>query len=120
MLVCRALFLISLCAASAACARRASAADRADELLTIKAASIGFGGAFKAGFWQPVRLTVTAGAAGARGRLELVVPDGDQVPVVYRDSAHGELDLNPGQEQTIMLYAKSGPVDSPFSLRLVE
>src|SRR3954469_4408571 len=34
------------------------AAERADQILTIKKATIGFAGKFKAGFWQPVRLTI--------------------------------------------------------------
>ena len=32
---------------------------------------------------------VVAGTAGAHGHLELMVPDGDQVPVIYRDSDRG-------------------------------
>src|SRR6185312_9719703 len=84
----------------------ACAAEAAGELLTIKQASLGFGGKFKAGFWQPVRLTVVAGEAGARGTLELIVPDGDQTPVVYRDSQRGEINLSAGQEQSVLLYAK--------------
>jgi hypothetical protein len=96
----------------------ALAADRADDLLTIKQASVGFGGKFKAGFWQPVRLTVAAGSAGAKGRLELVVPDGDQMPVVYRDARRGGLDLGAGQEQSLLLYAKSGPIATPLTVQL--
>src|SRR5206468_1212865 len=88
-------------------------------VLTIKKASIGFGGKSKAGFWQPVRLTIVAGAEGARGSLQLVVPDGDQVPVIYSDDTRGAIDLSPGEERTVLLYAKSGPIDSPIDARLV-
>src|SRR5689334_8303045 len=111
MLFLRSLLLTSLCAL-AAIVPRAYAADRPD-VLTIKKSSVGFGGKLKAGFWQPVRLTIVAGDEGARGSLQLVVPDGDQVPVIYRDDARRAIDLNPGQEQTVLLYAKSGPIDAP-------
>ena len=78
----RALVLVNLLASLAVSVPCASGADGTNDVLTIKKVSVGFGGKFKAGFWQPVRVTVVAGAAGAQGRLELVVPDGDQVPVV--------------------------------------
>ena len=60
-----------------------------------------------------VPLTIVAGAEGARGSLQLVVPDGDQVPVIYSDDTRGAIDLSPGEERTVLLYAKSGPIDSP-------
>src|SRR5207253_4812564 len=89
------------------------------DFLTIKSATVGFGGKFKAGFWQPVRLTVIAGPAGARGRLELQVTDGDQAPVVYRDESRGAVDLSPGEETTTHLYCKSGPIAAPITVRLI-
>src|SRR5262245_52424438 len=98
----------------------AAGVEASADLLTIKAASIGFGGKFKAGFWQPVRLTVVAGPEGARGRLELVVADGDQAPVVYRDDQRGQIDLNADGEQSVLLYAKSGPIAAAFTVRLVD
>src|SRR5689334_9009389 len=90
MLFLRVLVLASGCAL-AVVAPCATAADRADDALTLKTAKIGFGGKFKAGFWQPVRLTVVAGSLGARGRLELMISDGDQAPVVYYDSSRGDV-----------------------------
>src|SRR5262245_11005815 len=96
-----------------------AAADVAPGVLTVKSATVGFGGKFKAGFWQPVRLKVAAGPDGARGRLELQAPDGDQAPVVYRDEARGLIDLSAGEETTTLLYFKSGPITSPISLRLM-
>src|SRR5262245_142500 len=91
----------------------------AKETLTVKQTTIGFGGKFKAGFWQPVRLIVVAGHAGARGQLEIVSPDGDQMPVVYRGVAWGELNLAAGEEQAVLLYFKSGPAATPITARLV-
>jgi hypothetical protein len=90
----------------------------AGSLLTVQAASVGFGGKFKAGFWQPVRLKLAAGPTGARGRLELVAPDGDQSPVIYGNEQAAELNLTAAQEASVLLYAKSGPVASPLTLQL--
>jgi hypothetical protein len=89
-----------------------------DELLTVKSSSIGFGGKFKSGFWQPVRATLVAGQAPVRGRLEVVAADGDQTPVIYANEQASELNLSPQQETTVLLYAKSGPVAAPLVLQL--
>ena len=62
-------------------------------------------------------VTIVAGPQGTAGRLEVIVPDGDQVPVVYRDRDRGQINLAAGQRQTLLLYAKSGPVDVPFAIR---
>jgi hypothetical protein len=93
-------------------------ADEAGPLLAIQAASVGFGGKFKAGFWQPVRLTLAARSQAVRGRLELVVPDGDQVPVVYGNEQAGEFSLAAGEKAEVLLYAKTGPIAAPIRVQL--
>jgi len=100
--------------------RVAQAEQPAGGVLTIRDATIGFGGRFKSGFWQPVRLTVVAGSGGARGRLELLGLDGDQVPVAYRDEAAGEINLKAEEETTLQLYFKSGPIATPIRARLMD
>jgi hypothetical protein len=95
-------------------------ADQSADVLTLKSATIGFGGKFKAGFWQPVWLTLVAGSAGARGQLELVVADGDQTPAVFFDAERGSIDLSVGSERTILLYCKSGPATAAITARLVD
>jgi hypothetical protein len=97
----------------------ALAADGPRDLLRVKSATVGFGGKFKAGFWQPVRVTVIAGAEGAKGRLELQATDGDQSPVVYRGASVEAIDLAAGEETTTHLYCKSGPIAAPINVRLV-
>jgi hypothetical protein len=97
-----------------------SKADQSADLLTLKDAKVGFGGKFKAGFWQPVSLTLVAGSAGARGQLELVVADGDQTPAVFLDAERGSIDLAAGGEKTILLYCKSGPAAAAITARLVD
>ena len=44
-------------------------------------------------------MTIVAGPQSAVGRLEVIVPDGDQVPVVYRDRDRGQINLAAGQRQ---------------------
>ncbi|HZN36740.1 MAG TPA: hypothetical protein VFB80_23080 [Pirellulaceae bacterium] len=89
-----------------------------DDLLTVKASSVGFGGKFKSGFWQPVRATLVAGETSVRGRLEVVAADGDQTPVIYANEQAPELNLSPQQETTVLLYAKSGPIAALLVLQL--
>jgi hypothetical protein len=91
----------------------------AADILTVKAATIGLGGKCKAGFWQQVLLTVSAGPQGANGRLEIVASDGDQMPVAFSGGDPGELSLAANEERTARLYFKSGPVATPIVARLV-
>lgn len=100
-----------------------SAAD--SSLLTIKKAEVGFGGSYRSGFWAPVSLTIVAPSSAARGELQLIAPDGDNVPVVYfatneADSSRCRIDLQPGQEATVHSYLKVGPQKSRFSARLID
>ena len=87
------------------------------ELLTLKSSRIGFGGKFKSGHWQPIRITVATNMGDVRGRFEVVAADGDQTPVIYTNEQAPECNLAAGQEATALLYAKSGPIGSPISVR---
>ena len=86
--------------------------------LTVTQAAIGLGGKYKAGFWNPVWLTVQAGPHGAEGKLEVIIPDGDQVPVIYGDEANATLQLAAGNEANVLLYAKVGPLNAPVRVQL--
>lgn len=105
-------------ALAAACAGLPMSQLVAADVLTVKSASVGFGGRFKAGFWQPIRVTLVAGSAGARGRLEILAADGDQTPVIYANEQAPELNLAAGQEMSVLLYAKSGPIATPLTVQL--
>jgi hypothetical protein len=96
----------------------APASSAANDLLTLQAASVGVGGQYKSGYWNPVRLTVAAGPQGAKGELVLVIPDGDRVPVLYADELRGAIDLASGEAATVLLYGKSGPVGVPMRVEL--
>ena len=64
-------------------------------------------------------LTVVAGSLGEGG-----LRTGDfrrrSAPVVYHDSSRGDVALDAGQEQTVLLYAKSGPINTPIEVRLID
>jgi hypothetical protein len=86
--------------------------------LTVKAASVGVGGRAKSGFWAPIRLDLQAGPAGARGQLEIVIPDGDNIPVIFADEKSSRIDLQPGQQLRLLRYAKIGPAAAPIRVQL--
>src|SRR5262245_54101892 len=117
----RLITLAALLAAWSSGPLPASAAENAAPILTLKSVSVGFGGKFKPGFWQPVRIHVQAGPQGTKGKFEAVALDGDQVPAIYRDTLHGSIDLlNDAYGTTVTMYAKSGPILAPFTVRLVD
>src|SRR5689334_10212558 len=86
--------------------------------LIVKTIAIGFDGKYRSSFWQPVRLTVAAVATGALVTFALAIPDGDQSPVIYADAERGTVDLAAGEDQSVHLYAKSGPVSASVSVQL--
>ncbi|MDX1947791.1 MAG: hypothetical protein SFU86_20505 [Pirellulaceae bacterium] len=92
------------------------AAASGSDALTLQSAQVGIGGMCKAGFWTPIWLTVQAGPEGASGRLEIVIDDGDQTPVIY--PASRPLDLAAGGEERVLLYARIGPIAAPITARL--
>jgi hypothetical protein len=94
-----------------------AAAEQAN-LISIKAASVGLGGKAKAGFWQPVRLTLVAGESPVRVRVEVIAPDGDRTPVLYANKEASEVNLAAGGEAMVLVYAKVGPVGTPLKVQL--
>ena len=94
------------------------AADEPAAPLTIQSARVGIGNRCKAGHWAPVWLELVAGPTGARGELELVVADGDNVPVVYGANRAGSLDLAPQESLRILRYIKIGPEAAPIRVQL--
>ena len=94
-------------------------------LLTIKQADIGFGGSYRSGFWAPISLKLVAPSSPASGELQLIAPDGDNVPVVFfaadkADSSSRRIQFQPGQEVTVHSYLKVGPQKGRLSARLID
>jgi hypothetical protein len=119
MLDCRKLCVVAVAIALQAglVAGRSVAAQQA-AALTVRSAQVGIGGRAKAGCFAPIWLDVAAGPNGVRGTLQVAAPDGDNVPVVYADSAAGELVLAPNQSATLLRYLKIGPVAAPITVQL--
>jgi hypothetical protein len=93
-------------------------AQSAAEPLAVQAATFGIGNKAKAGFWTPIWFDLKAGPNGARGRLEIVIPDGDNIPVIYDEPEGPDLDLAAGQDHRILRYAKLGPLAAPIRVQL--
>ena len=86
--------------------------------LSVTSAKVGVGGRCKSGFWAPIRFDLKAGAGGARGRLEIVIADGDHVPVIYADDAAAPLALKQGEDARVLRYAKIGPLAAAIRVQL--
>jgi hypothetical protein len=86
--------------------------------LEVVAARVGVGGQTKAGFWAPIWLDLQGGPQGASGRLEVVIPDGDNVPAIFPGPAGEVLELGPGETKSFLRYAKIGRVSAPISVQL--
>jgi hypothetical protein len=94
-------------------------------LLSIQHAGIGFGGTYRSGFWTPVTLTLVARDAPVTGVLQLIAPDGDNVPVVYfasneADTSSRRIQLDAGKKSTYRSYVKVGPKNGRLSARLID
>jgi hypothetical protein len=84
----------------------------------ITAARVGIGGLTKAGFWAPIWLEVQGGPQGAEGQLEIVIPDGDNVPAIFPGPADELLKLAAGEKKSILRYAKIGRLSAPITVQL--
>lgn len=103
----KCLLLAALCAAlaSAALPCPALAADGPGvEFIGLR---VGLGDCYKLGVWTQVELTLRAGQSLV-GRVEIVVPDGDGVPVRYSTPVERPVTLGPGQPASVRLYARFG------------
>lgn len=78
----------------------APAAGRAVEITGVR---VGLADCYKLGLWTPIRLGLRSDRPVA-GRVEIVVPDGDGVPVRYATACK----LAPGRETTATVYAQFG------------
>jgi hypothetical protein len=80
--------------------------------LTIVEVRAGFAGRFKVGYWAPFEVTLRCGPEAVSGELELTVPDGDAVPSRVRNPRGEAISLEPGEQQSILVYGKVGQLKS--------
>jgi hypothetical protein len=71
------------------------------------AVRVGVADCYKLGAWTPVELTLR-GARDREGRVEIVVPDGDGVPVCYATPADRPVRIASGHTTRVVLYARWG------------
>jgi len=71
------------------------------------AVRVGLADSYRLGVWTPVELTLRADRA-VDGRVEIVVPDGDGVPVCYATPADRPVRLAPGHTTHVVLDARFG------------
>jgi len=82
----------------------------------IVSVALGFDGAYKVGYWTPVRVTLTGGPQKLDARLKLILPDGDGVRCEIVDEE--PFTLKAGDEVTLIRYAKFGRVGSEITVVL--
>lgn len=90
----------------------------AEDAITLQQAEVGFGGAYKAGAWTPLRLRLRANQP-LRGQLEVVCPDPEGAAAVFPLEG-GEINLQAGQEVKSLAYFLMGSRRSQVSLRIVQ
>jgi len=77
----------------------------------IVAIRVGLAGHYKVGLWTPVAITLRGGEVPQTGTVTLTVPDGDDVPSRVTTPGARPCQLLPGQETTVLLFARFGRVD---------
>lgn len=115
---CVLLICVARCASSSLRADESKGAPAAKQQspdsapLTIVDLRAGFGGRFKVGYWTPLEITLRCGSEAVSGELELTVPDGDAVPSRVRNPGGEMISLAPGEQRSILMYAKVGQLRS--------
>ncbi len=71
---------------------------------------------FKIGAWTPVWVQLRAGAEGFLGYLDVVAPDDDGTPTVFRQS----IQVPVGQSRRFISYARPGTRDPEFTVRVLD
>lgn len=73
---------------------------------------VGIEGRYKVGQWTPVEITLRGGDRAMVGQVALTVPDGDGVPSRVATPKDRPCQVLPGQESSVLLYARFGRVES--------
>lgn len=84
------------------------AVAQSPEKIQLVGLRVGIEENFKLGSWAPVAVVLRGGAEAATGVVELTAPDADGVGVRYASS---HVQLLPGRDTTVRLYARFGRID---------
>lgn len=110
---------LSLCrwllpaAALAVALLNAANTSAAQAQLQVQSVQVGWQGKYKAGHWTRVQLQLSSPQA-VRGKLHLIVPDGDGVPVAF-GAEEPPLEFSPGESQAIVRYVQAGSIRSTIT-----
>ncbi len=77
---------------------------------------LGFAGRYKLGHWTPALVRLRGPASEIRGRVELIVPDGDAIPSLV---ASGPVRLADGRPTRVTMSVKLGQVHGQVVARFV-
>lgn len=82
----------------------------------IRDVTIGFDGAYKVGYWTPVRITLSAGSEDLEGQLALTIKDGDGVPATFLDAELIHIAAN--DTSSFTRHVKFGQLNSDLTIEL--
>ncbi len=82
----------------------------------IRDATIGFEGAYKVGYWTPVRITILTDSKDLEGQLALTTKDGDGVPATFLDAEPIRVAANTTRSFT--RYVKFGQIGGELTIEL--
>ena len=83
----------------------------------ITSVTIGFDGLYKVGTWTPVVVHVAGAEQLVDARIDVIVPDGDGLPVTYLDEHPAGGEYLSGQA---LVYVKFGRVRGDLEVRIVQ
>ena len=85
----------------------------------IARVQLGLGGAYKLGFWAPLRVTVEGGDQPAAVNLMAIAPDSDGVGVATTAPGGKPVSAEPGRTSEQTLYVRVGQDGAPIEVRLL-
>lgn len=92
-----------------------AAQDRPPEIVGVR---VGLGGAYKAGLWTPVEVTLRGGNQPVAGQLVLIAPDGDGVPCRVSTPPDQPCRIAPDQLARAVVHVRFGRHESGLTVEL--
>src|SRR5690606_32643836 len=68
----------------------------------IESVRVGVGNGYKIGHWTPVWIMLQAKDEALRGELQIIAPDGDDVPATFAGGQLAGIDVPPGASRTVI------------------
>ena len=113
-------YFVGLAALLVAASLVASADAHSSAKLHVENVEIGFDGAFKLGYWTPVRIEFAGGSKTFRGTVEITTLDSDGVRTVYRTDRDRQVKFKAGEETVILRNIKFGRSSGEVVIRVLD